>query len=105
MHAVPTSYRPMTQQTRHVETMMLQCRASVADVAPALKHHCLNASCLLRTQQTQNMCTAPIQRWPNVGAVQRLRRWSSTAQTLHKCPMIAGKTCEIKKYIANHVKN
>ena len=96
MHAVRTSYRPVTQQTRHVETMMLQFWASVADVGPGLKHHCLNASCLLGTQQTQNMCTAPIQRWPNVGAVQRLLRWSNTAQTLHKCPMIAGKTCEIK---------
>ena len=84
MHAVRTSYRPVTQQTRHVETMVLQCWASVADVGP------------LRTQQTQNMCTAPIQRWPNVGAVQRLRHWSNTAQTLHKCPMIAGKTCKIK---------
>ena len=96
MHAVRTGYRPVTQQTRHVETMMFQCRASVADVGPALKHHCLNASCLLGTRQTQNMCTALIQRWPNVGAVQRLRRWSNTAQTLHKCLMIARKTCEIK---------
>ena len=96
MHAVRTSYRPVTRQARHVETMVLQRWASVADVGPALKHHRPNASCLLRTQQTQNMCTAPIQRWPNVGAVQRLRRWSNTAETLHKCPMIAGKTCEIK---------
>ena len=57
------------------------------------------------TQQTQNMCTAPIQRWANVEAAQSLRRWSNTAQTLHKSPMFAGKTSEIKQYIANHVKS
>ena len=98
MHTVRTVYetRRVTQQTRHVETMMFQYWASVADIGPTLKHPCLNVSCLLGTQQTQNMCTAPIQRWPNVRAVQRLRRWSNTTQTLHKCPMIAGKTCEIK---------
>ena len=35
------------QQTRHVETIMVLCWASVADVGPTLKHHCFNVSRLL----------------------------------------------------------
>ena len=89
MHAVRTSDPANTTRRNNGAPMPGQRRV-------ALKHHRTNASCQLRTRQTQNMCTAPIQRWPNVGAVQRLRRWSNTAQTLHKCPTIAGKTCEIK---------
>ena len=40
MHAVRTSYRPVTQQTRHVETMVLQCWARVVSAEnPANTKH------------------------------------------------------------------
>ena len=36
-----------TQKTRHVETMVFWCWASVADAGPTIKHHCFNVLCLL----------------------------------------------------------
>ena len=38
-----------TQQTRHVETMMFECWASVAEVGLTLKHLCFSVSYLLGT--------------------------------------------------------
>ena len=35
-----------SQQTRHIETMIVQCWASVADGGTTLNHHCFNVPCL-----------------------------------------------------------
>ena len=36
-----------SQQTRHIETMLFKCWASVADGGPTLNQHCFNVSCLM----------------------------------------------------------
>ena len=36
-----------TQQTRHINPMVVQCWASVVDGGPALDHHWVDVSCLL----------------------------------------------------------
>ena len=37
----------LTQQTRDIEPMLVQCWASVVDDGPALNQHWVNVSCLL----------------------------------------------------------
>ena len=36
-----------SQQTRHIEAMLVQCRARVEDDGSTLNQHCFNVSCLL----------------------------------------------------------
>ena len=41
------AFLPLSQQTRHIETILVDCWASAADSGPTLNQHCFNVSCLL----------------------------------------------------------
>ena len=45
-----------SQQTREIETLLVQCWASVVDGGPTLSQQCLNVSCLLGSRSLFIAC-------------------------------------------------
>ena len=43
-------YKVSTQKTQDIDSMLVQCWASVVDDGPTLNQHWVNVSCLLRSQ-------------------------------------------------------
>ena len=80
----------ISQQARHIETMLVSCWPTVCVAGPTLNHHCFNVSCLgVHSSNIIDLISTQYNppktgHWPNVALMlkHRLWRWPSIKTTL-----------------------
>ena len=92
---IPGCSEQLTQKTRDVDPVLVQCRASVYDAGPTLNQHRVNASCVLGRHATVHLTLQPIPEamllWKQPSSGQFLLTWSM--QTLTQELLIWDEMC------------